>query len=160
MKRLVLVRHAKSSWEGNHTDRERPIKPRGIRDANVVSHELKKKGFVYDGMYSSPALRAWETAAIFLEVLQLDLMDLQEVESLYDFHGRDLIEFVKALPVQFESVLVFGHNHAITAVVNQWGGYVTDNVPTSGIVILDFDVSLWSTVESARVQCLFPKQFR
>ncbi|MDG1761480.1 MAG: histidine phosphatase family protein [Flavobacteriaceae bacterium] len=160
MKKLVLVRHAKSSWEGNYSDRERPIKSRGIRDAYLTANALHEKAFSWDAIYTSPAKRAYETALIFVEVLKCDPDALTIEEALYDFDGRALKEFVCSLPDHHNSVLVFGHNHALTALANHWGGFVTDNVPTSGIVILDFDVSLWSTIESANAQCLFPKQFR
>ncbi|MDG1760402.1 MAG: histidine phosphatase family protein [Flavobacteriaceae bacterium] len=160
MKKLVLVRHAKSSWEGNYSDRERPIKPRGIRDAYLTANALHNKAFSFDAVYTSPANRAHETALIFMGVLKYELDALVIEEALYDFDGRSLKEFVYSLPDHLETVLVFSHNHALTALANLWGGFVTDNVPTSGVVILDFDVSLWSTIESANAQCLFPKQFR
>ena len=160
MKKLILVRHAKSSWEGNYSDRERPIKPRGIRDAFLMANTLKNKAFSFDAVYTSPAKRAFETALIFMEVLKRDYDALLTEEALYDFDGRSLKAFVCSLPDHLETVLVFGHNHALAALANHWGGFVTDNVPTAGIVILDFDVSLWSTIESANTQCLFPKQFR
>jgi phosphohistidine phosphatase len=67
MKTITLVRHAKSSWEYDVNDKERPLKKRGFKDANLVSMAFKKRGLEMDWVFSSPANRALSTCMILEE---------------------------------------------------------------------------------------------
>ena len=71
MKTLIFVRHGKSSWEFNVSDENRPLKSRGITDANTVSKHLKTKEIAIDFLYSSPANRAFSTCKIFVKNLNI-----------------------------------------------------------------------------------------
>ena len=71
MKTLILIRHAKSSWEDDVTDLNRPLSLRGFSDANSISKEFKSYDFHPDGIFSSPAKRAATTCDVFMENLKL-----------------------------------------------------------------------------------------
>lgn len=73
MKTLVLVRHAKSSWDNpDWSDFERPLNKRGNRDAPFMAEVLKSKNIIPDFMISSPAIRAKSTALYFAQELGFD----------------------------------------------------------------------------------------
>ena len=119
MRKLTLIRHAKSSWEHDVVDHERPLNKRGFKDAALVSKNLSKKyDLKFDKILSSDAVRARTTANIFMDHLGIDEEHINLSYKLYDFAGRDLIEVIKECDNNINSLLIFGHNHAITAFVN------------------------------------------
>ena len=161
MKKLIIIRHAKSSWKSQVTDSKRPLKKRGIADAQKVFELLCLKINHIDYAYSSHAFRALETCKIFLNVFKFTDKKLQITEQLYDFGGLKFTDFIKSLPDKYKTVVVFGHNHAITAFVNTFGSEHIDNVPTSGIVIIEFETEKWLDINNGKtIYTLFPKDIR
>ena len=147
MKTLILVRHAKSSWEFDVGDRDRPLKKRGINDANLVSNDFKKDNFQPDVVFSSPANRAYSTCKIFVDNLNLPKDKIQITEQLYDFGGHGVLNFVKNLNDELDKVIIFGHNHAFTSVSNQLGNRDIENLPTSGLVKINFEIDSWHDLQ-------------
>lgn len=161
MKELILVRHGKSSWEYEVSDKDRPLKERGIRDAHRVAHAFKENMPEVDAVFSSPANRALHTCIIFLRDLGIPFEKLRITDSLYDFSGEGVMNFVRGFPAEYKRVMIFGHNFAFTNVANQWGDRRIDNVPTSGLVQLHSAANEWSSMGRAEtVQTLFPKALR
>lgn len=161
MKKLILVRHAKSSWEYDVIDHERPLKKRGINDANLVSNYLKGNHLTFDSVLSSDAVRAKTTASIFINNLNIDKELVELNYSLYDFSGRDLVEVIKSCDSKINDLLIFGHNHAITAFVNTYGSTYIDNVPTCGVVAMEFDISSWQELSKGKTtMTLFPRDLK
>ena len=64
MKKLILIRHAKSSWKHNVTDLERPLSNRGYNDANLMSGILNNFSIDIDAIFSSNSKRTLETAGL------------------------------------------------------------------------------------------------
>ncbi|WP_149276383.1 SixA phosphatase family protein [Pareuzebyella sediminis] len=161
MKTLILVRHGKSSWEDNVSDKDRPLKERGVNDALLVSAKLRNKNLNIDAVFSSPANRALHTCMIFLRQLEFPFSGLEIVENLYDFSGESDLNFIKSLDDSLNVVMVFGHNHAFTQLANSLGNIYIENVPTSGVVHLKFDVDQWEAIEEGTtVATIFPKQLK
>ena len=161
MKTVILVRHGKSSWEYGVSDKDRPLKERGITDAHLVSDEFKRLSENIDSAYSSPANRALHTCMIFLRNFNYPLKNLKISDELYDFSGEAVMSFVKQLDDNLNKVVIFGHNYALTNIVNQWGNKFIDNVPTSALVQIRFDVASWQTIKSGITEhILIPKQLR
>lgn len=161
MKNLIVVRHAKSSWDAPLRDIDRPLQQRGIMDAHLVSaslvHELPKT-FV---IMSSPAKRASETAVIFAQNIAYPVESIQYVEDLYTFDERQLENNVRALNNDYDNVILFGHNEAITNFVNKFGDIFIDNVTTSGVVSLTFDSGHWDAIGKGRTRkVLFPRDLK
>ncbi|WP_337251718.1 SixA phosphatase family protein [Maribacter halichondriae] len=114
-----------------------------------------------DAIFSSPANRALHTCMVFLRQLQFPFDKFQVSDGLYDFSGDDVLHFAKALDDHLETVMVFGHNHAFTHLANSLGNTYIENVPTSGVVHLEFDVSDWKSISKGTTkQMIFPKQLR
>ena len=83
MKTLILVRHAKSSWEeAGIDDFDRPLNERGKHDAPVMAKRLKNKNIDVDIFISSPAKRALRTAKYFTEEFDVDKKEIEQVSKL------------------------------------------------------------------------------
>ncbi|WP_299554301.1 histidine phosphatase family protein [Seonamhaeicola sp.] len=161
MKRLIIVRHAKSSWEFDVIDHERPLKKRGVNDAHIVSNYLKTKRLNIDKVLSSDAVRAKTTAAIFIENLNIDKSMVELRHSLYDFAGRDLVNVIKNCDPSINCLMIFGHNHALTSFANTYGDTYIDNVTTSGVVIIEFDINNWQNLNKGKtIEAIFPRDLK
>jgi phosphohistidine phosphatase len=147
MKKLTIIRHAKSSWEHDFKDINRPLKKSGIADAQRVSSSLERTTLTGCKWFSSPANRAFSTAKIFAEKLNFPIESIQIISELYDFGGHNLREFVKNLSDSDDHVLIFGHNHAITDFANVYGSVFIENVPTCGVVQLELPINSWQELE-------------
>lgn len=161
MKTLILVRHGKSSWEYSVGDKDRPLLERGINDALLVADRFNDQDVQIDAVYSSLANRALHTSMIFIRQFYFPLDKFQVVNELYDFSGEGVTEFIKNLNNELNTVMIFGHNHAFTYIANSLGNTYIENVPTSGLVQLEFDVNEWALAEKGTTkQTIFPKQLR
>ncbi|MFV9551142.1 SixA phosphatase family protein [Algibacter sp. PT7-4] len=161
MKKLILVRHAKSSWKHDVIDHQRPLKSRGVNDANLVSNRLKLDCNKIDLLISSDANRTKSTANIFIANLNLDNNIVRFNHDLYDFSGEDLIKVIEECNDKVNCLMVFGHNHAITAFVNIFGSVHIDNVPTSGVVVIEFNSKKWSSLKQGQtLKTIFPRDLK
>ena len=161
MKQLVLIRHAKSSWEYDVKDAERPLKKRGFRDADLVSKSFQNELFCPEIIFSSPANRALTTCKIFMKTLNLDDNTLNVKDELYDFGGENVINFLKTIDDSYEKVMIFGHNHAFTSICNIFGNKFIDNLPTSGLVVINFDVTSWQNISKGITKLtIFPRDLK
>ena len=161
MKELIIVRHGKSSWDYDVSDKDRPLRQRGIRDAHRVSNVFKDVMPPIDAVFSSPANRALHTCIIFLRTLDIPFDELLLTDALYDFSGESVMNFVQGFSPDFQRVMIFGHNFAFTNVANQWGDKRIDNVPTSGLVHLRSEAAEWQQMGDAQtIRTIFPKELR
>lgn len=148
MKVLYVVRHAKSSWKHEGVeDIDRPLKGRGIRDAYATSEWLRQQGDKPELLISSPATRALHTAIIFTKNLNIPIGDIRIEESLYMCSMKELLRKVQQISDEYDSAMVFGHNPTITDFVNRCIDHRIDNVPTTGVACLKFDVPNWSSID-------------
>ncbi len=158
MKNLIIVRHAKSTWEIPCMDKERPLIQRGIEDAYLVASYAKKIIPEKFSIFSSKAKRASQTAEIFSKTFEYPLENIDFIEDLYTFDFNQLAKVIKSLPNSCFDVILFGHNEAITDFVNKFGDIYIDNIPTSGLVWLQFQDNEWNNINKAKtVKTLFPK---
>jgi len=161
MKKLILVRHAKSSWKYDVIDHQRPLKTRGYNDANLVSKFLNKKKHLINLVISSDAVRAKTTAKIFILNLNIDKNTVKFNHELYDFSGSELLKVIKSCDANVNTLMIFGHNHAITGFVNTYGDRYIENVPTSGVVIIEFNIKVWKELKPGKIlSTLFPKYLK
>ena len=158
MKSIILVRHGKSSWEFDVSDALRPLKNRGINDAKLVANQFVRDNELPDFIYSSPAVRAFSTCKIFLAVFGLSEDSVNVKDELYDFGGENVVRFIKRLPNNYNTVMLFGHNHAFTSIANIFGDKFIDNLPTSGLIKLNFDISDWKDFKKGTTEfIIIPK---
>ena len=161
MKNLILVRHAKSSWEDPIHDKNRGLTSEGIKDAHLVAIHAKDftpKNYV---ILASSAKRATNTALIFAQNLVYPIESIVYKDDLYTFDEKKLEEIIKSCSNLYENIIVFGHNGAITNFVNKFGDDYIDNIPTSGFVSLKFDTDDWKKIKKGKIEkIIFPKNLR
>lgn len=132
MKKLILVRHAKSSWDfPDLDDFDRPLNQRGERDAPQMAERLLQNSIVPDVMITSGARRAFETAKVFSN--KLCVAHVQVNNKLFHASSAALFQIVRALPEATKSIMIFGHNPGLTDFANAIGEIETDNISTCGI---------------------------
>lgn len=161
MKNLLLIRHAKSSWEVPLEDIERPLNQKGIKEINLVainSVPFLPSSFI---VWSSIAKRASETAIIFAQNILYPIESIVYKEELYTFDEYQLEIIIKSCSNVYENIILFGHNDAITNFVNKFGDVFIDHVPTSGLVVLQFDTDDWEKIKKGKTtKTLFPKNIK
>lgn len=156
MKKLYLIRHAKSTWkEQDLPDMDRPLKGRGIRDAYNSSQWLAKQGHHPELMVSSPATRALHTALIFSKSLNYAYGDIKLEPLLYLCSVSELESVVRGLNNEYNSVFLFAHNPTITDFVNRCIDHRIDKVPTTGVACLQFETRDWSLLKDRAELVLF-----
>ncbi|WP_037314748.1 histidine phosphatase family protein [Salegentibacter sp. Hel_I_6] len=161
MKRLILVRHGKSSWENNLPDEKRPLKKRAYHDAEVVLKTFKEFQSGNLTLWSSPAVRANTTAQLFKEELEIPEDRFTIKKELYTFDENQLLAIINSCPANIEKLMVFGHNPAMTGLVNQLGDKALDNLPTTGLCVIDFESDSWKNIKNGKTLLqLFPKNLR
>lgn len=161
MKRLVLVRHGKSSWKNDLPDEKRPLKKRGYKDGKLICGFMKEFHQDPATLWTSKAVRAYETAKIFQKGLGIPETAFNIKDELYTFEGSELVKIIKSCEDSVEQLFVFCHNPAITNVVNRLGSKIFDNVPTTGLNVIDFDVNHWKEIKNGEtILTLFPKNLR
>ena len=134
MKIVYFVRHAKSSWEDmSLRDIDRPLNPRGKRDAPFMAKLLKGKGVKADAIISSPANRAFSTASVFAAELEVKKEDIRVKDQIYEAYTNDVLDVISNLEDDLETVLIFGHNPTFTSLANMFSKDYIPNVPTCGI---------------------------
>ena len=112
-------------------------------------------------MFSSTAKRASETAIIFAQNFSYPLENIVFKEELYTFDENKLERIVKSFNNNYDNVILFGHNEAITNFVNKFGDIFIENVPTSGFVSLKFDSDNWQLINKGTTsKILFPKDLK
>ncbi len=163
MKKLYLVRHAKSSWrEEGISDFDRPLKGRGIRDAHTTAQWLSKQEATPELMISSPATRAMHTALIFAQELQYPFSDILIEADLYHGGMDDIHRSLAKLDDSINAVYLFGHNPTLTNFVNHCIDHIIDNVPTTGVACLKFESAEWKNLgrEAELVFFDYPKRHK
>jgi len=163
MKTLVLVRHAKSSWDNpNLTDFQRPLNKRGQRDAPFMAKVFKKTGIKLEKIVASPAERTLTTAQIFADVLDYPFDDIETESSLYDESFNYFLQVIRELDDSLSTVMIISHNPTITMMINYLTAYNLDNLPTCGCFGISLDVAEWNKVGKSSGKCLFyeyPKKY-
>jgi phosphohistidine phosphatase len=160
-KELLLVRHAKSSWDDpSLDDHDRPLNERGLRNAPEMGKRIQGWGIRPDVWISSTALRAITTAEVMAEQNGFPPDQIQRSKDLYHASASELQGFIARLDDRIGSAILFGHNPGMTTLVSNLYGLPIGNVPTCGVVHLQFNENTWSAVSScqpARAYFDFPK---
>ncbi len=161
MKRLILVRHGKSAWDNNLPDDKRPLKKRGERDGLLIAKSFSSFFQKPVTVWSSPAVRALSTANIFKSELDIEDKHFNVINSLYTFNSGDLYSQIQSCEAEINNLMVFGHNPAMTNLVNKLGDSFVDNVPTTGLTVIDFETNSWENLKNGKtILSLFPKNLR
>ncbi|PKP26321.1 MAG: phosphoglycerate mutase [Bacteroidetes bacterium HGW-Bacteroidetes-2] len=161
MKTLYITRHAKSSWEEDVIDHQRPLNKKGEKDAQKVSEFVASIFKKPDLMISSDANRALTTALQFKKAFQMQEFAFIKNHDMYDFSGGNVLKIIQNCSDDIEVLMIFGHNHALTVIANKLGTKYIDNVPTCGFVKIDFDIQSWNSLTKGKtIAIVFPKDLK
>jgi len=155
MKRLILIRHAKSAWDNPLlSDHDRPLAARGLEDAPKMAHRLSKRGIHADLLLSSTALRAQSTARFIASELGYPAEGIVQENTLFHASSRSILKFLWLQDDKHDTLLVFGHNPGFTDLVNYLGGEI-DNLPTSGQFGFTLNSAHWADLKPEAVETWF-----
>ncbi len=147
MKLLTLIRHAKSDWDNDLSDFDRPLSARGENDAPKMGEYLLKNLPKPDLIFSSPALRAAQTAEIIAEKIGYPKEKIHFIDELYMCSVSEYIEILIEQNVKIKHIFIISHNPGTTGLANLLTGGDIENVPTCGVVHIEFDHYQWSDIE-------------
>jgi phosphohistidine phosphatase len=149
MKRLTLVRHAKSDWSlPGQQDWDRALNRRGQRDAPEMARRLRARKLKPDLVLASPAVRALTTATVMCRELRVPAGHMRQDERLYLAGPADLLAVVRELGGSARHLMVVGHNPGITDFANRLSaGDRIDNMPTCAVFTSLFDLDDWSRLD-------------
>ncbi len=147
MKRLVMVRHAKSTWDEAYvSDFERPLNKRGRKDAPLIGRILKEQNIEVAYIRSSPAVRALTTARLLAEELSYPLAEIVADDTMYGASAVTLQSIVRQIPDQVQEAMIVGHNPGMHMLAEALVGFEESNLPTCGVVCAEFPVERWADV--------------
>lgn len=145
--RLILTRHAKSSWDNaNQPDHERPLNPRGRRAAKAIGEWLESRGYGPQLILCSTATRTRETCDLLNETLG-KAAEVRHVKELYHASPEQMMEVLKQ--TEETDVLLIGHNPGIAALAAELANTPPpharfDAYPTGATTVFDFAASDWT----------------
>ena len=150
MKSLIIVRHAKSSWDiSTPNDFDRPLNDRGKKDAPAAAKRLIKKGVSIDAFISSPAKRARKTAKCFATEYKVPKEKIILIPELYEAHMHVFYDVTRDIDDSYKSVAIFSHNPGITDFVNTLTEIKVDNMPTCAVFAVQANINHWAEFRSA-----------
>ena len=159
MKTLLLLRHAKSDWnDASLNDFDRPLAPRGERDAPRIGKALRKRDQAPDLIISSPAARAKATIEAVTQAAKLDI-EIRFDESVYGASSAELIKLVLGLPDKSSCTMLVGHNPGFEDLLGRLSGS-HERMPTAALACIQFKLDRWEDVndgEGKLVWLLTPK---
>jgi phosphohistidine phosphatase len=156
MKRLYLIRHAKSSWDTPGLDDiDRPLNKRGKRDAPFMGARLKHYGIQPGLIYASPARRATTTARLIAGCVGYPEERIEQHAGIYSSELNRLLVLVQQTDNNVDELFLVGHNYVITDFAEYLTNEVLGNIPTCGIVGVAFEVRTWRDVAGGSGKMLF-----
>jgi phosphohistidine phosphatase len=145
MKKLILMRHAKSDWNhANLSDHQRPLNPRGKGDAPRMGALLQDEGIEIDMILCSTAYRTRETLALFLEEYTFE-GDVKFLKQLYEADLHTYLDVLAELPDEVETAMLIGHNPTMSSALE----FFTDSFEpfkTAAVAYVQFDAERWDSL--------------
>lgn len=152
MKKLLLLRHAKSAWNHDVSDKERPLEEKGIVAIGAVAKHWSHLFSSYDVLLTSPANRAMHTANVVAEICAFNVQNTRVLPALYTFSGEELLSIIRQLDNKWEKVILVGHNPAFSTVADSLSRVPVPEIKTAGWVEMIFSVDQWAEANEATVQ--------
>lgn len=164
MKKLFLVRHAKSSRSiADLEDFDRPLNERGYSDAHLIGLHLKNE---IDGqlvIISSPAVRALSTALIFGREINYEPEKINLCIELYETDATTYLKVILEQKDIFNSMILVGHNPTISDTIEKLNGSTCGDVPTCAVSIFTIKTEKWAdilTSERTLESSIIPADFK
>jgi len=168
LKRLALLRHAKSSWEDpGLDDYDRRLNDRGLKAARCIGHEMKRRGLRFDVVLASTAARVRETIDGVEKDFDFDA-PVRFEQAIYLASPETLLELIRALPGTVEAALLVGHNPGLERLILEltrddavgFRQRVATKYPTAALALLELAGDHWTGIGRGSgeiVDLIFPK---
>ena len=160
MKKLIVVRHSKSSWKDSSLlDFDRPLNKRGNKDGKKMSKLLKKYISSVDLLISSSSERTRSTSSYFQREIKFKNSFFSK--KLYHASSQEIIKTLNEIESGVNSVLLIGHNPGLTDFINKKTDINIFNLPTTGVVIIKLPIKSWLEFDykTGKVELIkFPKE--
>ena len=164
MKRVYLIRHSKSSWSNpSLSDFERPLNNRGSNDAPLMAEKLREKVGDIDLILSSTAVRARATTEVITGEKGITYKEMRFDDRLYHAPHDRIVKKIADVEEEFDSIAIVGHNPGLTDLANDFANVTIDNLPTTGILAVEFAIEKWKDILKTSGSLLFfdyPKRYR
>lgn len=142
MKTILLMRHAKSSWEGkNQDDWERPLSKRGKKNAEQIGEFLTKEKLIPDLILASSAVRARETAEIVMAEMKYRA-DYCSVFRLYLAEVDAYVKEIHKIPDDVQVLLIIGHSPSLDSLLQMLSRKV-ETLSTSALAQVSLPIDAW-----------------
>ena len=162
MKSLIIVRHCKSSWADlSLSDFDRPLNKRGKIDGELMSSYLREKEKKIDKLISSTSKRTRLTSKYFIEKIHFN--SISYLDELYHASYSEIIKIISKIENNFNNIMVIGHNPGLTELINHFTDMRIYNIPTSGIIKVEFKEDKWSKITENKGKIVykkFPKELK
>ena len=156
MKTIILVRHAKSSWDDfSLKDEERPLTDRGKKNAPEMAKRLLKKKVPIDVILSSPAKRAKSTAEYFASEYDIPKKKIILIPELYMASNVAFVKTIRNAPGKADSIALFSHNNGITQFANELSETKIDHMPTCSVFAVKVDIKDWADFQPGKTEFYF-----
>ncbi len=151
-RRLVIIRHAKSSWANPlQSDFERPLNDRGEKDAPMMGERLKNRNIIPDLIIASKAKRAKQTAKKIAAAVGYDEEKIVWLNKLYHCIPSVFEETIYDTDNNVQTLFIVAHNPGISEFANELSpDFHIDLMPTCGIVGASFDAEEWNQFSSVK----------
>ena len=164
MKKLYLIRHAKSDWSNSSLDDfDRPLNKRGKKDLLVMGDRLFKMGVVPDYIISSKAERAKNTAQKLASLVSYNVKNIDYNEELYMVPVDKIYSIIANLDGNKNTVFLVGHNPELTEFANTICENFIENIPTCGVYAMELICDNWKDISKKNTKFLsfeYPKKFK
>jgi Phosphohistidine phosphatase SixA len=156
MKKLYLMRHAKSSWDNTELqDFDRPLNKHGRKDTHLMAEFLQTQQITLDLILSSPAKRAITTANILAEALHIPVKQISSDQRIYEAGVETLLEVLADIDSAHQHVLLLGHDPGLSWLAAYLGNEEHVSLPTCGIYGLQVKAESWKSLNKAEIKKLF-----
>jgi phosphohistidine phosphatase len=158
-RRLIVLRHAKSDWSDDLPDHERPLAPRGIRDAPKLGRWLGDHGYVPDHVVCSTARRTRETWERVSEALPEE-PSVEYDEDLYGAGPEEFLQAVRRTSDDVTTLALIGHEPGVSELTLRLAGdgedtrLVQAKFPTGAAAVL-VTADTWADLAAARLEAFF-----
>lgn len=164
MKRLTLVRHARADPKSPKlTDFERPLDRRGIAEIATMSERLLSQELIPDVIWTSPAVRAVQTAESIVRTLGISMRRLHREDRLYLAPSAEILAVVHALGPQAAHAMIVAHNPGLTELARLLAPQaILGELDTASVTTMVFEAASWGRISAGAAREVVsdsPKRF-
>lgn len=157
VRRLILLRHAKSAWPDGVDDIARPLADRGRRAAPLMGAYLAKRRLTPDAVLVSPARRTEDTWSLVRKQLPGALAARTEAR-IYETSAEALLAVIRETEATVNTLMIIGHNPGLEDLARQLmasregehAERLLEKYPTAGLAVFDFDASDWAAIQPGK----------